>query len=149
MKVILAEDVKELGKKNQLVDVSEGYARNFLFKKKLAIMADAKNVNIMKDKMQSDNSRKERDLIEANILKSKLADKSVDIFVRAGENGRLFGSITSQDIADAIKQQLKSDIDKRKIILPDSIKNIGTTAVIIKIHSEVSINMNVNVKEKE
>ena len=149
MKVILAEDVKELGKKNQLVEVSEGYARNFLFKKKLAIMADAKNVNIMKDKMQSDNSRKERDLIEANILKSKLADKSVDIFVRAGENGRLFGSITSQDIADAIKQQLKSDIDKRKIILPDSIKNIGTTAVIIKIHSEVSINMNVNVKEKE
>ncbi|MFA7672416.1 MAG: 50S ribosomal protein L9 [Clostridia bacterium] len=149
MKVILAEDIKELGKKNQMVEVSEGYARNFLFKKKLAIMADVKNVNIMKDKMQSDNSRKERDLIEANILKSKLADKAVDIFVRAGENGRLFGSITSQDIADAIRQQLKSDIDKRKIILPDSIKNIGTATVTIKIHSEVSVNINVNVKEKE
>jgi len=149
MKVILTQDVKTLGKKNQLINVSDGYARNFLFKKKLAIEADAKNLNIMKDKIQSDNSKKDRELIEANILKSKLEDEEVKIEMLAGENGKLFGSITTKDIADAIKKQHKTEIDKRKIHLDEPIKSIGTTNVAIKVHSDVSININIVVTEKK
>lgn len=117
MKVILTQDVKSLGKKNQLINVSDGYARNFLFKKKLAIEADAKNLNIMKDKIQSDNSKRDRELIEANILKSKLEDKEVKMEMLAGENGKLFGSITTKDIADAIKNNTRLKLIKEKFIL--------------------------------
>ncbi len=148
MKVILTQDVKSLGKKNQLVDVNDGYARNFLFKKKLAIEADSKNLNIMKDRMQSDSSKKDRELIEANILKSKLEGKQVKIEVRAGENGKLFGSITTKDIADAILMQYKADVDKRKIQLDEPIKSIGKINVLIKVHAEVSINIEVLIMEK-
>ncbi|MDD3093002.1 MAG: 50S ribosomal protein L9 [Clostridia bacterium] len=149
MKVILTQDVKSLGKKNQLINVSDGYARNFLFKKKLAIEADAKNLNIMKDKIQSYNSKRDRELIEANILKSKLEDKEVKMEMLAGENGKLFGSITTKDIADAIKKQHKTEIDKRKIHLDEPIKSIGTTNVAIKVHSDVSISINIVVTEKK
>ena len=148
MKVILTQDVKSLGKKNQLVDVSDGYAKNFLFKKNLAIEADAKNLNIMKDRMQSDNSKKDRELIEANILKSKLEGKQVKMEVRAGENGKLFGSITTKDIADAIANQYKADIDKRKIQLDEPVKSIGKSAVVIKIHADVSISIELLITEK-
>ena len=148
MKVILTQDVKSLGKRNQLVDVSDGYAKNFLFKKNLAIEADAKNLNIMKDRMQSDNSKKDRELIEANILKSKLEGKQVKMEVRAGENGKLFGSITTKDIADAIANQYKADIDKRKIQLDEPVKSTGKSAVVIKIHADVSINIELLITEK-
>lgn len=148
MKVILTQDVKSLGKKNQLVDVSDGYAKNFLFKKNLAIEADAKNLNIMKDRMQSDNSKKDRELIEANILKSKLEGKQVKMEVRAGENGKLFGSITTKDIADAIANQYKANIDKRKIQLDEPVKSTGKSAVVIKIHADVSINIELLITEK-
>lgn len=148
MKVILTQDVKSLGKKNQLVDVSDGYAKNFLFKKNLAIEADAKNLNIMKDRMQSDNSKKDRELIEANILKSKLEGKQVKMEVRAGENGKLFGSITTKDIADAIANQYKADIDKRKIQLDEPVKSTGKSAAVIKIHADVSINIELLITEK-
>jgi len=148
MKVILTQDVKSLGKRNQLVDVSDGYAKNFLFKKNLAIEADAKNLNIMKDRMQSDNSKKDRELIEANILKSKLEGKQVKMEVRAGENGKLFGSITTKDIADAIASQYKAEIDKRKIQLDEPVKSIGKSAVVIKIHADVSINIELLITEK-
>jgi len=149
MKVILTQDVKSLGKKNQLVDVSDGYARNFLFKKKLAIEADAKNLNIMKDKIQSDTSKKDRELVEANILKSKLEDKQINMEMLAGENGKLFGSITTKDIADAIKKQYKTEIDKRKIHLDEPIKSIGTINAAIRVHSDVSINITIVVTEKK
>ena len=148
MKVILTQDVKSLGKRNQLVDVSDGYAKNFLFKKNLAIEADAKNLNIMKDRMQSDNSKKDRELIEANILKSKLEGKQVKMEVRAGENGKLFGSITTKDIADAIASQYKAEIDKRKIQLDEPVKSTGKSAVVIKIHADVSINIELLITEK-
>ncbi|MBP7344241.1 MAG: 50S ribosomal protein L9 [Clostridiaceae bacterium] len=148
MKVILTQDVKSLGKRNQLVDVSDGYAKNFLFKKNLAIEADAKNLNIMKDRMQSDNSKKDREFIEANILKSKLEGKQVKMEVRAGENGKLFGSITTKDIADAIASQYKAEIDKRKIQLDEPVKSIGKSAVVIKIHADVSINIELLITEK-
>ncbi len=148
MKVILTQDVKNLGKKNQLVNVSDGYARNFLFKKNLAVEANAKNLNIMKDRKQSESSKKDRELVEANLLQSRLEGKQVKIEVRAGEGGKLFGSITAKDIADAIAEQYKADIDKRKIQLDEPIKNTGDADVVIKIHPEVSINIRLVITEK-
>ena len=148
MKVILTQDVKNLGKKNQLVNVSDGYARNFLFKKNLAVEANAKNLNIMKDRKQSESSKKDRELVEANLLQSRLEGKQVKIEVRAGESGKLFGSITAKDIADAIAEQYKADIDKRKIQLDEPIKNTGDADVVIKIHPEVSINIRLGITEK-
>ncbi|HPY99139.1 MAG: 50S ribosomal protein L9 [Firmicutes bacterium ADurb.Bin099] len=148
MKVILTQDVKNLGKKNQLVNVSDGYARNFLFKKNLAVEANAKNLNIMKDRKQSESSKKDRELVEANLLQSRLEGKQVKIEVRAGESGKLFGSITAKDIADAIAEQYKADIDKRKIQLDEPIKNTGDADVVIKIHPEVSINIRLVITEK-
>jgi large subunit ribosomal protein L9 len=148
MKVILTQDVKSLGRKNQLVEVSDGYARNFLFKKNLAVEANAKNLNIMKDRKQSESSKKDRELVEANLLQSRLEGKQVKIEVRAGESGKLFGSITAKDIADAIAEQYKADIDKRKIQLDEPIKNTGDADVVIKIHPEVSINIRLVITEK-
>ena len=148
MKVILTQDVKNLGKKNQLVNVSDGYARNFLFKKNLAVEANAKNLNIMKDRKQSESSKKDRELVEANLLQSRLEGKQVKIEVRAGESGKLFCSITAKDIADAIAEQYKADIDKRKIQLDEPIKNTGDADVVIKIHPEVSINIRLVITEK-
>jgi large subunit ribosomal protein L9 len=148
MKVILTQDVKNLGKKNQLVNVSDGYARNFLFKKNLAVEANAKNLNIMKDRKQSESSKKDRELVEANLLQSRLEGKQVKMEVRAGESGKLFGSITAKDIADAIAEQYKADIDKRKIQLDEPIKNTGDADVVIKIHPEVSINIRLVITEK-
>jgi large subunit ribosomal protein L9 len=148
MKVILTQDVKSLGRKNQLVEVSDGYARNFLFKKNLAVEANAKNLNIMKDRKQSESSKKDRELVEANLLQSRLEGKQVKMEVRAGESGKLFGSITAKDIADAIAEQYKADIDKRKIQLDEPIKNTGDADVVIKIHPEVSINIRLVITEK-
>ncbi|HHT96000.1 MAG TPA: 50S ribosomal protein L9 [Clostridia bacterium] len=148
MKVILTQDVKNLGKKNQLVNVSDGYARNFLFKKNLAVEANAKNLNIMKDRKQSESSKKDRELVEANLLQSRLEGKQVKMEVRAGESGKLFGSITAKDIADAIAEQYKADIDRRKIQLDEPIKNTGDADVVIKIHPEVSINIRLVITEK-
>ncbi len=148
MKVILTQDVKNLGKKNQLVNVSDGYARNFLFKKNLAVEANAKNLNIMKDRKQSESSKKDRELVEANLLPSRLEGKQVKMEVRAGESGKLFGSITAKDIADAIAEQYKADIDRRKIQLDEPIKNTGDADVVIKIHPEVSINIRLVITEK-
>jgi len=147
-KVILTQDVKNLGKKNQLVNVSDGYARNFLFKKNLAVEANAKNLNIMKDRKQSESSKKDRELVEANLLQSRLEGKQVKMEVRAGESGKLFGSITAKDIADAIAEQYKADIDRRKIQLDEPIKNTGDADVVIKIHPEVSINIRLVITEK-
>lgn len=148
MKVILTQDVKSLGRKNQLVEVSDGYARNFLFKKNLAVEANAKNLNIMKDRKQSESSKKDRELVEANLLQSRLEGKQVKMEVRAGESGKLFGSITAKDIADAIAEQYKADIDRRKIQLDEPIKNTGDADVVIKIHPEVSINIRLVITEK-
>ena len=148
MKVILTQDVKSLGKKNQLIEVKDGYARNYLFKNNLAIEADAKNLNIIKDRRLSDDSKKDKEFVDANILKSKLEGKQVMVEVLAGEKGKLFGSITSKDIADAIKAQYKTSIDKRKIQLDEPIKSIGKTNVVIKIHTDVPINIEVIVTEK-
>jgi len=138
MKVILVEDVKGLGKKDSLVEVSDGHARNFLFPKKLALEASAGNVNTMKQKNAAEKSKKSREIEAANELVKKLSEMTVQMKAKVGENGKLFGSITSKEIAEKLENDHKLGIDKKKIHLEEPIKSIGTFEVEIKIYPEIS-----------
>lgn len=138
MKVILKQDVKGLGKEEDMVNVSDGYARNYLFPRGLAAEANAGNINIMNTKKKAEKTKKDRELAQARELAEKLGNITVVIKTKSGENGKLFGSITSKDIADGLKSGHNIDIDKKKIVLPDPIKNLGTTQVEVKLYPEVS-----------
>ena len=145
MIVILLKDVKGLGKTGEVVKVSDGYARNMLIPKGAATEATEGNVrNLEKQKaIQTENKKKE--LAEANALADRIKELTVVIKTKSGEGGKLFGSITSKDIADALSSQHKIDIDKRKFILENPIKHIGTFSVEIKIYPEVTAKLNVTV----
>lgn len=145
MIVILLKDVKGLGKTGDVVKVSDGYARNMLIPKGAATEATEGNVrNLEKQKaIQVENKKKE--LAEANALADRIKELTVVITTKSGEGGKLFGSITSKDIADALASQHKIDIDKRKFILENPIKHIGTFTVDIKIYPEVTAKLNVTV----
>ncbi|QOX64918.1 50S ribosomal protein L9 [Anoxybacterium hadale] len=145
MIVILLKDVKGLGKTGEVVKVSDGYARNMLIPKGTATEATEGNVrNLEKQKaIQAENKKKE--LAEANALADRIKELTVVIKTKSGEGGKLFGSITSKDIADALSSQHKIDIDKRKFILDNPIKHIGTFSVEIKIYPEVTAKLNVTV----
>lgn len=145
MKVILKQEVKGLGKAEDMVNVSDGYARNFLFPRGLAAEANASNINIMKTKKQAEKSKKNRELAHARELAVKMKEIVVTIKSKAGENGKLFGSITSKDIADKLKSEFKFDIDKKKIVLPDPIKSLGITEVDVKLYPEVSTRIKVDI----
>jgi len=136
MKVILKEDVKGLGKKESLVEVSDGYARNFLIPKGLAVEATAANINIMQTKKEAEKNRKERELAQAKELAEKLKGIVVTLKAKAGENGKLFGSMTSKDVSDYLKKQHNLDIDKKKISLPESMKSLGTYEAEVKLYPE-------------
>ena len=147
MKVILLQDVKGQGKKGQLVDVSDGYARNFLLPKKLAQEATADNVNTMKmnDKALQEKRQKER---EAALALSKvLKEMTLTVMAKGGGAGRLFGSVTNAEIADALAKQHNIQLDKRKIVLKDAIKNIGTYTVTCKLGYEINADLTVEIKE--
>ena len=143
MKVILLQDVKSLGKKDQIVDVSDGYARNMLLPKKLGIEATSKNMNDLKLKKAHEDKVAAEVLAEAQALAAQMENESVTMSIKMGENGRTFGSISSKEIAEAIKEQLGHDIDKKKIVMKDAIKAPGTRTVGIKLHSKVTANMTV------
>jgi large subunit ribosomal protein L9 len=143
MKVILKQDVKGLGKKEDMVNVSDGYARNFLFPRGLAAEATANNINEMNTKKAAEKSRKDRELAQAKELASKVAEITVVIKSKSGENGKLFGSITSKDISDKLKSDFGFNIDKKKIVLPEPIKALGTTEVEVKLYPEVSAKLTV------
>ena len=147
MKVILLKDVKGLGKAGDLVNAKDGYARNFLFPKAAAVEASPANLKKWEEdkKIEAANKQKEQD--EALELKNKIESLTVKIVGKAGEGGRLFGSITSKDIADALKAQHKIDIDRRKIELKDNIKSLGTSQVDIRVYAEVLAKLNVNITE--
>lgn len=149
MKVILREDVKGKGKKGELVNVSDGYARNFLIPKGLAVEATNANVNAMKIQREAQARKTEREKAEAQKLAERLSKSTVTIKAKAGENGKLFGSITSKDIADMLQVQHKIDIDKKKINLPEAIKVLGSTEVEIKVYPEVTAKVKVNVVEEK
>ena len=138
MKVILTQDIKGQGKKGQLVEVSDGYARNFLFPKKLAKEATKENLNVMHSQQESEAYRKQMALEDAQALSEKLKSLSVKISAKAGENGKLFGSVTSKEVADGLLKQHHIKLDKKKIQLPDGIKALGTTDVEVKLHPGVS-----------
>lgn len=147
MKVILLQDVKSLGKKDQIVDVSDGYARNMLLPKKLGIEATSKNMNDLKLKKAHEDKVAAEVLAEAQALAAQMENESVTMSIKMGENGRTFGSVSSKEIAEAIKEQLGHDIDKKKIVMKDAIKAPGTRTVGIKLHSKVTANMTVKIVE--
>ena len=147
MKVILLQDVESLGKKDQIVDVSDGYARNMLLPKKLGIEATSKNMNDLKLKKAHEDKVAAEVLAEAQALAAQMENESVTMSIKMGENGRTFGSISSKEIAEAIKEQLGHDIDKKKIVMKDAIKAPGTRTVGIKLHSKVTANMTVKIVE--
>ena len=137
MKVLLLQDVKGQGKKDQIVDVSDGYARNFLFPKKLAVVADNKALNEVKNKEASKQYKIETEKAAANAIAAKLAEVVVKISVNAGTDGRLYGSITSKDIAEALAKQHGVTIDKRKIVMPEPIKTYGTYNYDVRLYPEI------------
>ncbi|WP_371364957.1 50S ribosomal protein L9 [Sporomusa rhizae] len=149
MKVILQQEVKKLGKKGDIIEVSEGYARNYLLPQKLAIPATNNNVNTAKLQKAAEERKKERMLDEAKLLAAQMAKIAVTIPVKMGEGGRLFGSVTAKDIADALVKEHKLELDKRKIELKDAIKSLGTFTVTIKLHPEVSTQIEVIIKAAE
>ena len=147
MKVILLEDVKSLGKKGQLVEVNAGYARNFILPKKLGIEATSKNINDLKLQKAHEDKVAAEQLAAAKVLAEELKNKSVELKMKVGEGGRTFGSVSSKEIAEAVKEQMHLDIDKKKIQLKEQIKTLGTHIVSVKLHPEVTAELNVSVKE--
>ena len=138
MKVILLCDVKGQGKKDQIVNVSDGYARNFLFPQKKAIPADAKATSELKSKEEAKQYRISEDRKAAQALADKIKEVSVDIVMGHGQDGRLYGSVTSKDIAEALAKILETEIDKRKILLKEAIKAYGNYEVEIKLMQDIS-----------
>lgn len=149
MKVILQQDVKGTGKKGEVKEVSDGYARNFLFKKKLAVPADNTNMKELNEKNKSLELKAQKEYEEALELSKKMEELNIEIYSKSGEGGRLFGSITAKEIAEQIKKQHNIDVDKRKINLDEPIRALGSTNVEIKIHKKVTTKMRVDVKEKK
>lgn len=149
MKVILVQDVKNLGKKNSLVEVSDGYARNFLIPKGLAVEATPAAVNELKMREKAEKTRKENELANARKLAERINGATITFEAKAGDNGKLFGSITAMDIADKLGKELKIQMDKRKIVLPDAIKSLGVHDVELKLHTGVSAIIKVQVVGKD
>ena len=147
MKVILQQDVKGQGKKGQMVEVSDGYGRNFLLPRKLAVEATAENVNTMKMQDRAKQARLAEEKAQAQALAQRLKGVQVRIRARAGQGGKLFGSITSKEIAEELKKQFEIDVNKSKIVLSDPIKSFGAFEVKCKLGSEVSGVINVLVIE--
>ena len=147
MKVILLQDVKGKGKKGQMIEVSDGYARNFMLPRKVAIEATADAVNTMRMNDKATQERIAREKAEAMALANKLREMTLVVMARGGGNGRLFGSVTNQEIADALKAKTGVTIDKRKIVISDSIKNVGTYTVTCKLGYEITAPLTVKIEE--
>lgn len=145
MKVILQTDVKGMGKRGELVNANDGYARNFLFPKKLAIPADKQNMNEWTAKKSSEAHRKELEKQEAIKIKEKLEKEVLTIKTKAGENGKTFGSITSKEISENIEKEFKETIDKKKIVIKNQIKNIGEYTVELRLFEGVVASLKLNI----
>ncbi len=147
MKVILLQDVKSLGKKGDIVEVSDGYARNAIFPKKLGVEANAKNMNDLKLQNQHADKVAQENYEAALALAKELEDKKVTLKMKAGEGGRTFGSVSTKEIAQAAKEQLGMELDKKKMQLADPIRSFGMTEVAIKLHPKVMGKFTVHVVE--
>ena len=149
MKVVLFEDVKSLGKKDDIVEVSDGYARNFIFKKKLGAEATPKALNDLKLKKQNEEKVAAEKLAEAKALAEELKDKQVTTSMKVGANGKTFGSVSTKEVADLIKSQLGYEFDKKKIVMKDAARGIGGYKVEVKLHPEVTAELLLNVTEEK
>ena len=147
MKVILVEDVKALGKKGEMVNVSDGYARNMLFPKKLGLEATPKNINDLKLQKAHEEKVAKEVFEEAKAFKEELETKEITVGLKVGENGRTFGSVPTKELAEAVKSQLGYDIDKKKMQLSSQIKELGVVRVPIRLHPKVTAELKVNIKE--
>lgn len=149
MKVILLQDVKSLGKKGEIVEINEGYARNFILPKKLGVEANNKNLNDLKLANKRAEKQAQEELDAAKALAVKVEEKPVVTHIRVGEGGRTFGTVSSKEIAAAAKSQLGLDIDKKKISLPEALKNLGTYEVSVKLHKDVTATLRVKVEAEQ
>ena len=147
MKVILLEDVKSLGKKGQIVNVSDGYARNMILPKKLGVEATSKNLNDLKLRKANEEKVAQENLDAAKAFAEELSTKEVILTLKVGEGGRTFGSVSSKEIAEAVKEQMHLDIDKKKLHLQEPIRMVGTVIVPYKVHPQVTAELTVKVAE--
>jgi large subunit ribosomal protein L9 len=147
MKIILLADVKGVGKKDQIINASDGYAKNFLLPKKLGVEANTENMRKFEAKKRNEAAQAAEELANAKKLAEEIEKLTIKIPVKMGNNGKLFGSVTSKEIAAAIKSQTSFDIDKKKIVLPDAIKTLGEREIGIKLHTNVTAKLKVVIEE--
>ena len=148
MKVVLLEDVKSLGKKGEIVEVSEGYARNFIIPKKKGVEANNENLNTLKLQKANEEKIAKEKLEAARELAAKLNNANISLSIKSGKDGRAFGSVSSKEIEEAIKAQLGLEIDKKKLVIAEPIKTFGNHEVKVKLHKDVTANLNVKVGEE-
>ncbi len=148
MKIILLQDEKKLGKKGDIIEASDGYARNYIIPKKIGVEATSANMNDLKLKNANDSKIAKEQLDAAKALAAELDSKSVTVKIKAGTGGRAFGSVSNKEIAAAAKEQLNIELDKKKIVLPEALKNFGSYDISIKLHPEVTGKLNVKVVEE-
>lgn len=149
MKVILLQDVKSLGKKGEIVNVNDGYARNFILPKKLGLEANGKNMNDLKLQKNNEVKVAKEHLEAAKELAKQLEAGKVEVAIKVGEGGKVFGSVSNKEIAAEVKKQLGLEIDKKKVQLKDALKTLGTHKVPVKLHPEVTAEVTVEVKEEK
>ncbi len=147
MKIILLQDEKKLGKKGDIIEASEGYARNYILPKKIGVEATPKNMNDLKLQKANDAKVAQEQLDAAKALAAELETKQVIVKIKAGENGRTFGSVSTKEIAAAVKEQCNLEIDKKKIQLPEALKNFGSYEVAVKLYVQVTAKLTVKVVE--
>jgi len=147
VKVILLQDVKGHGKKGDVVNASDGFARNYLFPKKLAVEATTENLRELKNKQAAEQKRKQKELEEAKKQAEAISKVEVVVKANSGEGGKLFGSITNKEIADALKKDHNIDLDKKKIVLPEPIRSLGNFELEVKVYPEVTARLKVRVEE--
>ena len=148
MKVILLQDIKSVGKKGQVLDAADGYARNYLLPKKLAVIADATNMNELKTKQDANKYKKDMSLANAKELSEKMKNYELTFKIKAGENGKTFGSVTAKDIADELNKKYYVEVDKKKVCLNDAIKSLGVYNIEIKLFEGVSGTIKVNIVQE-
>lgn len=145
MKVILLDNIKGVGKKDEVINASDGYARNFLFPKKLAVEANAENMSKLNAKKNSEQFKRNVEKQNAEDIKKKMSEIVLIVKVKAGDNGKIFGGVTSKEISENLKNQFKIDVDKKKIEVKETIKNLGVFNITIKLFEGVVANLKVNV----
>ena len=145
MKIILLQDIKGVGKKDEVINASDGYARNFLFPKNLAVEANAENMSKLKAKKDSNAYKKSQEKEEAKKIAEKLSKILLKIPVKAGENGKIFGGVSAKEVSDLLKEEYKIEVDKKKIELKETIKNLGIFNINVKLFEGVVANLKVNV----